>query len=268
MKKQAIVVTGLGAMGIACARRIGSGYRLLLVDNNPDRVGAAVEALVADGFAADGLVLDIADPMSISSLVERTREHGRLRALVHTAAVSQSLAPTADHIYDVNLIGTAHLLDALLPLSEPGTVGIVIASMGAQFISIPEDVERQLALGAADRLKAAVATLPDFDNKNKAYLIAKRGNQLRVEAEALTWAEHGARLVSISPGIISTAQGRLEMREHPVVEELVRECPAGRIGTPEDIASTVEWLISPQASFVTGVDIRVDGGTIAAQRWN
>lgn len=265
--KQLVVVTGMGAMGLACARRIGSGMRLVLVDNDDARIDAAVAALSDDGYDVLSCKLDLADPAAIAALATTVTAQGQLRVLVHTAAVSQSLAASAHVIYAVNLSGTARLLDAMLALAGPSTVGVVIASMGAQFVTLAPEVERLLALAPVGQLEAVVTEVPDFDSKNKAYLIAKRGNQLRVEAQSLEWAKRGARLVSVSPGVISTAQGRLEMRAHAEVEALVRDSPAGRIGTPDDIAAIVEWLVGPHASYVTGVDIRADGGTIAAQRW-
>lgn len=125
----------------------------------------------------------------------------------------------------------------------------------------------QLATGRVEGLTTMAMAWDQSGDANRAYLVAKRGNQVRVEAQALHWAKRGARLISISPGVISTAQGRQEIREQPEVARLVQENPMRRIGTPDDIASAVEWLTGPAASYITGVDLRIDGGTIAALRW-
>ncbi|MES3021838.1 MAG: SDR family oxidoreductase [Pseudomonadota bacterium] len=266
--KQLIVVTGMGAMGLACARAVGSGVQLLLADNDEARLNDAAAALAREGYHVHASLLDLGAPHAAAALAKRAASLGPLRALVHTAAISQSQAPDAARIYAVNLVGTARLLDAMGQIAEAGSVGVVIASMGAQFVAVAPEVERELALVPSEDLARAVQAVPGWDDKNLAYLVAKRGNQLRVEAASLRWAERGARLVSVSPGVISTAQGLQELREHPAVAKIVTDCPAGRIGTPQDIAAAVAWLMGPAASFITGIDLRVDGGTIAHQRWN
>lgn len=265
---QVSVVTGMGAMGMACARIIGSGVHLIVADNDSERLSAATAALAEEGYQVTGFALDLSEPASARELADCVRASGALRAFVHTAAISQSQAADAGRIYAVNLAGCAHLIDAMGEVAGPGSAGVVIASMGAQFVEVPVAVERQMALAPASQLCEVVRAMPGWDDKNLAYLIAKRGNQLRVEAAALRWAAAGARLVSVSPGVTSTAQGRKELREHPAVAQVVADCPAKRIGTPHDIAAAVDWLIGPHASFITGIDLRVDGGTIAHQRWH
>ncbi|MCY1547659.1 acetoacetyl-CoA reductase [compost metagenome] len=139
--------------------------------------------------------------------------------------------------------------------------------MAGQFISLTPEQEQALASAPTQSIAELASSWEGSEDTNQAYMVAKRGNQLRVEVEALRWARRGGRLVSVSPGIISTAQGRQEVAEQPQVAQLVRDCPVGRIGTPEDIAACVEWLASPAAGFVTGTDLLIDGGTIAALRW-
>lgn len=266
MSKELVIVTGMGAMGMACARRLGGGRQLLLVDNDADRLEQSVGALQEEGFTVSGQRVDLGDPASITALCTNARQRGPLRALVHTAAVSPTQA-RAERIYQVNLEGTARLLAGFVEQLGGSTVGIVIASMAAQFVSLSSEQEAQLAHIAPEQLATLVAGWENANDSNQAYMVAKRGNQLRVEVEALRWARRGARLLSISPGIISTAQGRQEVREQPQVAQLVADCPVGRIGTPEDIAATVEWLTHPAAGFICGTDLRIDGGTIAALRW-
>jgi NAD(P)-dependent dehydrogenase (short-subunit alcohol dehydrogenase family) len=267
MNKEIVIVTGLGAMGLACARRLGNGRQLLLVDNDQSRLDHSRHHLVEEGFAVDCQQLDLADPLAAEELRGYLKSKGApLRYLLHTAAISPTMA-SAQRIYQVNLEGTAHLLDSLEADVVPGSVGIVIASMGAQFVEVPGEVEALLAMEPAAKLTAHALAWDTSNDPNRAYLVAKRGNQVRIEAKSLRWAERGARLVSISPGVISTAQGRQEVREQPQVAQLVAANPMGRIGTPDDIAAAVEWLAGPAASYVTGIDLRVDGGTIAALRW-
>jgi NAD(P)-dependent dehydrogenase (short-subunit alcohol dehydrogenase family) len=265
--KEVVVVTGLGSMGLACARRLGSGRCLVITDVDARRTDDAAASLRDDGFDVVALALDLGDTAAPHELVTAVATAGQLRALVHTAAISQAQAPTAERIYAVNLVGTARMIEAFQPIANPGTVGVIIASMGAQFVQIAPEVERALALAPVDELLAATRRVPGHDDKSNAYLVAKRGNQLRVERESLAWAARGARLVSISPGLVSTAQGRLELREHPQVAAVLAGTPMRRIGTPDDIAGIVEWVTGRAASFVTGTDLRIDGGTIAALHW-
>ncbi|VVN68113.1 Glucose 1-dehydrogenase 2 [Pseudomonas fluorescens] len=268
MLKELVIVTGLGTMGLACARRLGNGRQLLLVDNDQTRLDQASNLLQEDGFAVDCQRLDLGDPQSIHMLLTSVEQRQMpLRFLLHTAAVSPTMA-SASRIYQVNLEGTARLLDAMLPCMAPGAVGIVIASMGAQFVQVPAEVELQLAVGPVDGLTTTAMAWDQSGDANRAYLVAKRGNQVRVEAQSLRWAKRSVRLISISPGVISTAQGRQEIREQPEVARLVQENPMQRIGTPDDIANAVEWLTGPAASYITGADLRIDGGTIAALRWH
>lgn len=265
--KEVVVVTGLGTMGLACARRLGSGRRLVITDVDGRRVEEAAASLRDDGLDVVSCVLDLGDPAAPQALADAVAGAGVLKTLVHTAAISQAQAPSAEKIFEVNMVGTARLLEAFLPLAGPGTVGVVIASMGAQFVQLTPEVERAFALAPLDALMGAVRTVPAWDDKSNAYLVAKRGNQVRVEVQSLAWAGRGARLVTISPGLTSTAQGRLELKEHPQVAAVLAGTPMQRIGTPDDIASAVEWVSGPSASFITGIDLRVDGGTIAALRW-
>ncbi|MBP1686955.1 MAG: family oxidoreductase [Deltaproteobacteria bacterium] len=260
-----IVITGIGGMGLACARRIGGGHRLLVADFKADQLEVATAALAAEGYDVVPQVMDVADAKSVAALAAAAQKAGRLRALVHTAGLSPSMA-SAERIYAVDLIGTALVLDAFLPLAVDGTVAVMIASMAGHLAPVPPERERVLAT-------ATTVQLADFingrhaDDPAQAYGISKRGNQLRVEAAAAVWAARGARVVSISPGIIATPMGRLELQD-PRTAQLRTISRLHRLGTPDDIAAAVEWLISPAASFVNGTDLLIDGGVVATMRWN
>jgi len=258
-----IVITGVGGMGLACARRLGSGRQLLLADFNTETLKSAADELSNHGFNVATRQLDIADPAGVRALAAAVE--GRCRAVVHTAGVSPTMAKP-ERIYAVDLLGTALVLDAFLPIATNGTVAVVIASMAGEFGGLTPELERQLALAPSSELLSLVADLPQSQDPGSAYCVAKRGNQLRVQAAALAWGKRGARVVSISPGIISTPMGRLEMNQ-PMVAGLLKITPAGRAGTADDIAAAAAWLISEEASFITGVDLRVDGGVVASQRW-
>jgi NAD(P)-dependent dehydrogenase (short-subunit alcohol dehydrogenase family) len=258
-----IVITGVGGMGLACARRLGSGRQLLLGDFNTELLTTVADKLSNEGFNVATQKLDVADPDSVRSLAAAVK--GRCRAIVHTAGISPTMAKP-DRIYAVDLLGTALVLDAFLPIATAGTAAVVIASMAATGVQLTPELERKLALAPASELIGLVAGLPESQESNTAYCLAKRANQLRVEAAAVAWGKRGARVVSVSPGIIATPMGRLELG-NPMVTQLMNISPVGRAGTAEEIAAAVTWLVSDEAAFITGIDLRVDGGSVAGIRW-
>lgn len=264
---EVVVVTGLGGMGLACARRLGNGRRMIFADIDARRVEAAILAFKACGFDVSGHVMDLADPAAARELAGIAAAAGDFKILMHTAGVSQTQVNDAGEIYRLNLLGCTRLIDVFGEQARAGSVGVVIASMGAQFVRLTQDAEQVFATGPVEALMDTVHSVPNYDDRNKAYLIAKRANQVRVEYQSLAWAERGARLVTISPGLISTEMGLRELAENPPVAVILAGTPMQRIGTPEDIANVVEWVTGPAASYVTGTDLRVDGGTIAALRW-
>jgi NAD(P)-dependent dehydrogenase (short-subunit alcohol dehydrogenase family) len=258
-----VAITGIGGMGIACARRLGAGNQLLLADVNANSLQKAAEILRGDGFSVETQVVDVADPVSVKVFAQRAAQLGFVRTLVHTAGLSPLMA-SAERIFAVDLVGTANVLDAFAPVVGAGSVAVIIASI-ASFVW-PRDaaLETQLATVPATEL-LPLALKINADDPNMAYALAKRGNQVRVEEVAVTWGRRGARLVSVSPGLVSTPMGRLE-QQSPHVAELLKMTPLQRIGTAEDIAGVVQWLASPAASYMHGVDIRIDGGLVAAMR--
>ncbi|MDB5970637.1 MAG: short-chain dehydrogenase [Hydrocarboniphaga sp.] len=256
-----IVVIGVGGMGTACARRLGSGHRLLLADCDAKQLQSAAGELSADGFDVRTQMMDVSDREAVAQLAEAARHLGPLRTLVLTAGVSPLMAGSA-RIYEVDLLGTALVLDAFVELARAGSVAVVIASMAGSFIPVSAELERALASLPAAQLLDAVAGL-HRDEPQLAYCLAKRGTQLRVQAAALPWAARGARVVSVSPGLIATPMGRLE-QSSPEVAAVLANCPLKRIGNTEDIAAAVQWLASPAAGYVTGTDLRIDGGSVAA----
>jgi NAD(P)-dependent dehydrogenase (short-subunit alcohol dehydrogenase family) len=225
-------------------------------------------ALLGEGHAAEAHAVDVADRASVEKLASAAGEAGRVDAVIHTAGVSPVMA-TARQIYQVDLLGTAHVIDAFLPVASPGTSLVCVASMAGHFASLSPDLERHLATAPAGQLLQHEGIDLDAD-PSTAYLVAKRGNQLRVQAAAHAWGAKGARLNTISPGVISTPMGQAEL-DGPVgqyIQAMIDLSGAGRVGTPDDIAAAVAFLVGPESSFITGNDIQVDGGVVAAQRWN
>jgi NAD(P)-dependent dehydrogenase (short-subunit alcohol dehydrogenase family) len=259
-----VVVTGVGGMGVACAHRLGAGRHLVLADFDATKLAAVADSLVADGFTVTPHRVDVSDRDSVDELAGAVRAIGALRTLVHTAGLSPTQA-TAERVLEVDMLGMDHVLAAFLDLVQEGTVAVCIASQAGYLANLPADRERALAKAPTDELMAALDGI-DLESFGATYSVAKRVNQLRVEQAALTWGKRGGRVVSISPGIISTPMTHQELSEGAgeQMRGMLAISPVPRIGTAEDIASAVQWLAGPDASFVSGCDLRVDGGSTAA----
>jgi NAD(P)-dependent dehydrogenase (short-subunit alcohol dehydrogenase family) len=262
---EVVVVTGAGGMGFAIARRLSAGRKVVMADNRPQQLQVAVDALLAEGHTAFAVPTDVSDPASVEHLVDAARKHGWIRCLAHTAGVSPVQA-SPDRIVAVDVLGTAYVLDAFGEVARPGTVGVCVASMAGTLMSLPADVEHLLAVTPTAELAAVPALDPRAMDSGSAYGIAKRANQLRVQAASLTWGTRGGRVVSVSPGVIATPMGRDELSGPfgDFMRQMIQHSGTARIGTPDDIAAVVEFLTGPAASFITGTDILVDGGAIAA----
>jgi len=264
--RDVVAITGAGGMGMACARRLGFGRHLVLADYDTNLIETAAADLTRDGYSVTTLKLDVADEAAVASFAGLVESAGPLRILIHTAGRTPRNT-SADQIYAINLLGACYVCDAFLPLARPGTAAITVSSTAGHIASLSKEVERRLALDPPDRLMDAVRTIDGWSDPFQAYGIAKRMIQLRAEADAAAWGARGGRIISISPGVIATAMNRIESEKYAIINEIGLTAPVGRVGTAEDIAATIEWLTSPLASFITGCDLRIDGGLTAAQRW-
>ncbi|ADP82272.1 SDR family oxidoreductase [Pseudofrankia inefficax] len=267
MERDVAVVIGVGGMGLAIARRIGSGAQLLIADVNDAALASAAETLEAEGHAVATAVVDVSSPESVVALAKQAGLLGPVRSVAHTAGLSPVQAPVAA-VLAVDLLGVALVLEEFADVVAPGGAGIVISSMAGHLTPpLPPDVARQLATTPAAELLALTAASPDrFPDSGQAYGFAKRANQVRVQAASTTWAGRGARINSISPGVIATPMGTAELASEngALMQMMIDASNAKRLGTPDDIATAAAFLLSPAASFISGIDLLVDGGSVAA----
>lgn len=270
MIDQVVVIIGVGGMGETIARRQGPGKKLLLADFNAEGLGRTAEALKVDGYQVETHVLDVSAKDSVDALAAAAAAAGPVVQLAHTAGLSPAQA-AAEAILKVDLLGVAHVLDAFAGVMAPGGSGVVIASMAGSFAAgkFPAEMETALALTPTDQLLSLPFwSEPAFSDAGTAYSVAKRGNQLRVQAASLAWGARGARINSVSPGVISTSMGQQELdgESGRGMRAMVDASGTGRYGTAEDIAKAAAFLLGPESSFITGTDLLVDGGVVAAVR--
>ena len=266
---EVLAIIGVGGMGVAVARRMGAGRVVVLGDVNTTQVDSVATQLTDDGHHVVTGHVDVTSRESVTEFAGLAASCGRVSSVVHTAGLSPQQA-SAEVVLAVDLLGVALTLEAFEDVIAPGGAGVVIASMAGHFQPpIPPDVERQLATVPAVELLSLPACGPAaITSSEAAYPFAKRANQLRVAAAASQWGRRGARINSISPGVIATAMGRHELAgsSGDTMRAMVSGSGVRRIGTPDDIAAATEFLLSPAAGFITGVDLLVDGGVVAAVR--
>lgn len=266
------IVTGAGGgMGAACARVLGRRYRLILTDLRDDTLEQTASSLDADGSEIVARIAgDISDEQTIAQLVAAVEADGGLDALVHPAAISPTMG-SWDKVLRVNLGATIDLLDAFESQMRQGGVCVLVASLESRAFEGDFGIEKQLSTMKGSEVVQALAPIvdaaPNSDDPllraTTAYGVTKYAVRQLVELRAERMGKQGARVVGVCPGMIATAMGKAEVAGNPVAAGLVEAAPSGRWGTPNDIAAAVEFLVSDAASFITGCNLRVDGGLSA-----
>src|SRR4051812_2983184 len=262
-----VVVIGPGSIGQAIARRVGTGKHVVLADLREANAEAAANTMRNAGFDVSTTIVDVSSRDSIHALVETATTHGDITGLIHAAGVSPSQAPI-EAILAVDLYGTAVVLEEFGNVIAPGGAGVVIASQSGHRLGalVPEQDQALATTPAEELLKLPMLQPGQVSDTLHAYQLAKRGNALRVMAEAVRWAERGARVNTISPGIIITplAIDELTGPRGEGYRRMIERSPVGRAGTPDEVAGVAALLMGSDGGFLTGSDVLMDGGVTAS----
>jgi NAD(P)-dependent dehydrogenase (short-subunit alcohol dehydrogenase family) len=265
--KSVIVVIGSGQIGQAIARRVSAGKHVLLADLKKENADAAAEVLANAGYDVSVATVDVSSRKSVHALVETATGLGDVTGLIHAAGVSPTQASPAT-ILKVDLYGTALVLEEFGNVIARGGAGIVIASQsGHRLPALSSEQNKALATTPVEELLGLSFLQADqVTDSLHAYQLSKRGNSLRVMAEAVRWGKRGARVNTISPGIIITplAKDELTGPRGEGYRRMIKVSAAGRAGTPDEVGNVGALLLGPDGEFITGSDFLMDGGVTAA----
>ena len=267
MKKDVMILTGAGQIGMAIARRMGYGKKIVIGDKKPENAQTIAKIMNDAGFDVEAMEMDLSSRESVKNLIAKAQEYGDISMLVNAAGVSPSQAPI-EAILKVDLYGTAVLLEEVGRVIKEGGVGVTISSQsGHRMPALTPKEDEQLACTPTEELLNLDILQPEnIKDTLHAYQMAKRCNEKRVMAESVKWGEKGARINSISPGIIVTPLAIDEFNgpRGDFYKNMFAKCPAGRAGTADEVANVAELLMSDKGAFITGADFLIDGGATAS----
>ena len=262
-----VVVIGAGSIGQAIARRVSAGKHILLADLRQENSDAAAKVLSEAGFEVSTTIVDVSSRGSVEALVKTATAIGGVTGLIHAAGVSPSQA-SPSVILKVDLYGTALVLEEFGKVIESGGSGVVIASQsGHRLPALTPEQNNALATTPVEDLLALPFLQPNqVKDSLHAYQLSKRGNSLRVMAEAVQWGKRGARINTISPGIIITplAKDELSGPRGDGYRRMIDISAVGRAGTPDEVGTVGALLMGQDGAFITGSDFLMDGGVTAA----
>lgn len=265
--KRVMLLTGAGQIGMAIARRVGYGMKIVIGDKKLENAQSIAQIMNDAGFDVLPVETDISSRESIQAMIAEGQKHGPITMLVNAAGVSPSQAPI-EAILKVDLYGTAVLLEEVGKAIAPGGVGVTISSQsGWRMPALTAEQDELLATTPAEDLLALEMLRPEnIRDTLHAYQLAKRCNEKRVMAEAVKWGERGARLNDIAPGIIVTPLAIDEFNgpRGDFYKNMFAKCPAGRPGTADEVANVAELLMSGKGAFITGSTVLIDGGATAS----
>lgn len=265
--KNVMILTGAGRIGMAIARRMGYGMKIVIGDKEPEHAQAAARTMYNAGFDVVPVKMDLSSRESVRNIIAEAQKYGDITMLVNAAGVSPSQASIGE-ILKVDLYGTAVLLEEVGQVIAHGGAGVTISSQSGHRMKqlTPEEDEQLACTPAEELLKLPLLQPENIRDTLHAYQLAKRCNEKRVMAESVKWGVKGARINSISPGIIVTPLAIDEFNgpRGDFYKNMFAKCPAGRPGTADEVANVAELLMSGRGAFITGTDFLIDGGATAS----
>lgn len=265
MKKDVMILTGAGQIGMAIARRMGAGMKIVIGDKNVENAQKIAQIMNEAGFDAEAVEMDLANRESILKLIETAKQYGEIAMLVNAAGVSPSQA-SIETILKVDLYGTAVLLEEVGKVIKPRGVGVTISSQsGWRMPALTAKEDELLATTPTEQL-LQLDLLNSIKDTLHAYQMAKRCNEKRVMAESIKWSERGAQINAIAPGIVVTPLAIDEFNgpRGDFYKNMFANYPAKRPGTADEIANVAELLMSDRGAFITGSTFLIDGGATAS----
>ncbi len=250
-----IVIGAASGMGAEVARQLAGRGPLLIVDQNIEGVEKLADELGSEVRVAG---CDVTDQVQVDALFADLED---VAVLVNTAGVSGTMAP-GRRVLEINLLGTARVLNAAEPLLRPGSVAVCFASQSGYMVPEVPPLLTLLEEPLAEDFFEEIGKYFDVDNAALAYQVSKRGVQRLVRKTASAWGRQGARVLSLSPGINDTPMNRTDEAKHPIMQDIIKNSPLGRRGSPVEVANVVSFLVSDAASYMTGSDVLVDGGMV------
>ena len=265
--KNVMLWAGAGQIGMAIARRMGVGMKIVVGDKRPENAQAIAKIMNEAGYDVVPMEMDLSSRESIQALIAEGQKYGEIKMLVNAAGVSPSQAPI-ETILKVDLYGTAVLLEEVGKVIAPGGVGVTISSQsGWRMPALTAEEDAQLATAPTEELLALPLLQPaNIRDTLHAYQLAKRCNEKRVMAQSVEWGKRGARLNAIAPGIIVTPLALDEFNgpRGDFYKNMFAKCPAGRPGTADEVANVAELLMSDKGAFISGSTFLIDGGATSS----
>ena len=267
MSKNVMLLTGAGQIGMAIARRMGSGMKIMVGDKKLANAEAISETMKNSGFDTEAVEMDLSSRESIVGMIRKGQQYGEIKMLINAAGMSPSQA-SVEAILKVDLYGSAVLMEEAGKVIAEGGSGIQISSQsGFRMPALTPEQDRALAMTPSEELLSLDFLQPEkIKDTLHAYQLSKRANEKRVMYEAVRWGERGARINDIAPGIIVTPLAIDEFNgiRGEFYKNMFAKCPAGRPGTADEIANIAELLMSERGAFITGSTFLADGGATAS----
>ncbi len=267
-KKQVIALLGAGSMGTAIVRKIAAGRKVLLGDISEQNLEKVSHDFRYSGYDVETMIVNALEKDSVEAFAKKAAELGDVMYFIDTAGASPHQT-NPEHILNLDMVGTGYAVDAFGKVMAKGGAGLIISSQTGYMYPIPYETEIEILNTPTEKLM----DLPfiketAMQNSGFAYMIAKRINHLQAQkAAATTWKECRARINTISPGVIVTPLAYDEFAAAGEgYQKMIDASAAERTGTSDEIAEAAAFLLGEHAGFITGTDLLIDGGTIAAIR--